>query len=122
PAAGYLMNYRIEEETPDVVSRVRSGRPHVVRYRLVGWTLTNAGPDPSVPIAEALAEGSDFRFLIATAGPGATATFWVAPEAFGAFRRLQAAAREAGLKVAARPLPIDVPITGSPHGSKSLAQ
>ena len=122
PISGYLMNYRIEQDGGDVVSRVRSGTTTVVRFRLAGWTLADAAEDPSVPIAAALTEGSDFRYLLATAGPGATATFWVAPEAFGAFRTLQAAAREAGLSVAARPLPAGVPISGSPDGTRSVAQ
>ncbi len=122
PAAGYLMRYRIQQEGADVVNRIRTSAPNVVRFRLVGWTLEDAGEDPSVPVAAALAEGSDFRFALATAGPGATATFWVAPEAFGGFRTLREAVRQAGLSIAARPLPADVPITGSPNGSQSFAQ
>ncbi|MFH5804891.1 hypothetical protein [Alienimonas sp. DA493] len=122
PMAGYVMNYRIEREGDDVLTRVRTSSPGVVRFRLSGWTLANDGEDPSVPVDAALAEGSDFRFLLATAGPGATATFWVAPEAFAAYHALREEARAAGLFVAARPLPADVPITGSPNGSRSFAQ
>ncbi|NNJ24865.1 hypothetical protein [Alienimonas chondri] len=122
PMSGYLMNYRIEQEGRDVVSRVRTGGTQIIRFRLAGWTLADSGDDPSVPVATALKEGSDFRFLLATAGPGATATFWVAPEAFGAFRTLREAARTAGLRVAARPLPAGVPISGSPDGTRSVAQ
>ena len=122
PMSGYLMNYRIAREGGDVLTRVRTANPSVVRYRMTGWTLENSGADPSVPVAAALKEGSDFRFLLATAGPGATVTFWVAPEAFGGFRTLRAAARAAGLSVAARPLPAHIPISGSPHGTRSVAQ
>ncbi|WP_145360209.1 hypothetical protein [Alienimonas californiensis] len=122
PMSGYVMNYRIERETDDVLDRVRSASPGIVRFRLAGWTLADAGDDPSATLDAALAEGSDFRFLLATAGPGATATFWVAPEAFAAFRALRAEARAAGLYVAARPLPNGVPISGSPDGSRSVAQ
>ena len=122
PMSGYLMNYRIAREGGDVLTRVRTANPSVVRFRMTGWTLENSGADPSVPVAAALREGSDFRFLLATAGPGATVTFWVAPEAFGGFRTLRAAARAAGLSVAARPLPAHIPISGSPHGTRSVAQ
>ena len=122
PVSGYLMNYRIEQEPASMMGGVRGGGTRMIRFRLAGWTLKEDGDDPSASVAAALAEGSDFRFLLATAGPGATATLWVAPEAFGAFRMLRAAAREAGLSVAARPLPAGVPISGSPDGTRSVAQ
>ena len=118
PVHGYAMNYRIEREGGG--SRAAAGT--VVRYRLAGWTLEDVDPTAAVPVAAALANGSNFRQVLAVAGPGAAATFWVSPEAFGAFRTLRAAAREAGLRIAARPLPAGVPITGSPDGTASVAQ
>ena len=117
PVHGYAMNYRIEREGGG-----RTAAGTVVRYRLAGWTLEDVDPTAAVPVAAALAGGSDFRQALAVAGPGAAATFWVSPEAFGAFRTLRAAAREAGLRIAARPLPAGVPITGSPDGTASVAQ
>ena len=121
PVSGYEMRYEISAET-DVLGRVSSAPGGGTRFALTRFTLHSTDDSPAEPVAAALAGGSDFRFALATAGADATATFWVAPEAFAAYRDLQAAARAAGLTVAARPLPADVPISGSPRGTRSVAQ
>ena len=121
PVNGYEMRYEVSAET-DVLGRVTAQPGGGTRFALSGFTLHSTDDSPAEPVAAALAGGSDFRFALATAGSDATATFWVAPEAFAAYRDLQAAARAAGLTVAARPLPADVPISGSPRGTRSVAQ
>ena len=121
PVAGYEMRYRVEAES-SVMNRVRGGAGSSTRFALAGWTLHSVDAAPAEPLAAALTDGSEFRFALATAGADSTATFWVAPEAFAAFRTLRSEARSAGLTVAARPLPADVPISGSPRGTRSVAQ
>ena len=121
PVAGYEMRYRMEAEG-DVMGRVRGGVSAGTRFGLSRWILESVDDLSAEPVPAALANGSEFRFALATAGSDATATFWVAPEAFAAYRELRAAARAAGLTVAARPLPADVPISGSPRGTRSVAQ
>ena len=112
PVGGYEMRYRMK--TVGVGDQTKA--------MLNGWTLHSVNGAAAESVAAALRDGSEFRFALATAGPDATATFWVAPETFAAFRTLREAARAAGLTVAARPLPADVPISGSPRGTRSVAQ
>ena len=71
---------------------------------------------------EALRPGSKFARRLQQAKAEASLTFWVYPESFPAFRKLQAAAHSAGFTVSGRPLPTGMPIAGSPHGSRSAGQ
>ncbi len=70
----------------------------------------------------ALRPDSAFRNELRKAEPGSTLTFWVYPDSFVLFRKLQALAHREGFTVAARPLPEGTPIMGSPNGSRSAAQ
>ncbi len=70
----------------------------------------------------ALRPDSAFRNELRKAEPGSTITFWVYPDSFVLFRKLQALAHREGFTVAARPLPEGTPIMGSPNGSRSAAQ
>jgi hypothetical protein len=56
------------------------------------------------------------------ADPQTTLTFWVYPDSFAAYRRLQEFAQSEGFAVATRPLPHGVAIAGSPNGSRSSSQ
>lgn len=49
-------------------------------------------------------------------------TVWVYPDSFGAFRELKGRLHELGFLTAARPIPEDQLISGSPHGTRSAAQ
>ena len=67
--------------------------------------------------------GSQFRQLVETMRPGATViTVWTYPDSFGDFRELKKWLFDRGFATAARPLPEDQPISGSPTGSRSAAQ
>ena len=70
----------------------------------------------------ALQPDSAFRNELRKAEPGSTITFWVYPDSFVLFRKLQALSHREGFTVAARPLPAGTPIMGSPNGSRSAAQ
>ncbi len=71
----------------------------------------------------ALAPDSQFRQQLAAYRPGETVlTVWTYPDSFAEFSRLKRWLFERGFATAARPLPDDQPISGSPSGSRSAAQ
>jgi len=73
--------------------------------------------------AEALAPQSQFRTDISKFGPRTTTiTLWTYPDSFAVYRTVQDELRRAGYQVAGRLMPASIPIGGSPHGKKSLAQ
>ena len=120
PVRGHTLTYTIGDGSEVIRNRFRGQTPG--RLRLTGWELA-AGPNAvAESAAEAVVPGSLFTRSLRSAGPGATATFWVEPGAFGAYRGLRDAARAAGFTVAARPLPADKPISASPRGTRSVAQ
>jgi hypothetical protein len=87
------------------------------------WTLVPVASELGETVDEALAPQSAFRNELARCKPGRTAiTIWVYSDSFGPFRRLREELYRLGFVVAARPLPPEVPISGSPEGSKSAAQ
>ena len=94
----------------------------MMRIVVSGWKVV---PEPglvSEPVETALRGDSRFLTALRLADSDATLTFWVYPDSFDAYRKLQEAAHAAGLAVAARPLPAGVPIAGSPNGSRSSSQ
>jgi hypothetical protein len=112
PVRGWNMNYQIE--TQQHLGLVRAS---VSQFELVPES------DLDAERAEvALRPDSIFRNELRKAEPGSTITFWVYPDSFPLFRKLQAVAHREGFTVAARPLPEGTPIMGSPHGSRSAVQ
>ena len=83
-------------------------------------------PDEDSLLTESYSQaaGSTSRFLIAvrSASPGTTCTFWVYPESFEIYQKLKQLCHGSHLRVAGRPLPKGMPISGSPSGSRSAAQ
>ncbi|MBC7821005.1 MAG: hypothetical protein IAG10_29315 [Planctomycetaceae bacterium] len=112
PVRGWNLNYVIE--TQQLLGMVRAS---VSQFELL------PEPDLSGERSEvALRPDSAFRNELRKAEPGSTITFWVYPDSFVLFRKLQALAHREGFTVAARPLPEGTPIMGSPNGSRSAAQ
>jgi hypothetical protein len=112
PARGWNLHYNVE--TQQHLGLVRAS---VSQFELV--------PEPDLevePAAVALRPDSMFRNELRKAEPDSTITFWVYPDSFELYRKLQAIVHREGLSVAARPLPAGTPIMGSPHGSRSAAQ
>ncbi len=70
----------------------------------------------------ALSQGSKFYQALVSAGSDTTLTFWVYPDSYDLYRKLQVFAHEQGFPVAGRPLPAGVAISGSPNGTKSASQ
>ncbi len=112
PVRGWNLNYVIE--TQQQLGMVRAS---VSQFELLP-EADLAGERSDV----ALRPDSAFRNELRKAEPGSTITFWVYPDSFVLFRKLQALAHREGFTVAARPLPEGTPIMGSPNGSRSAAQ
>lgn len=112
PVRGWNLNYVVE--TQQHLGLVRAS---VSQFELLPETDL-AGERSDV----ALRPDSAFRNELRKTEPGSTITFWVYPDSFVLFRKLQALAHREGFTVAARPLPEGTPIMGSPHGSRSAAQ
>ena len=121
PVGGYSMKYAVERHTPSPLEGL-NGVSTGFRISVSRWTVT---PDDSVraePVNEALKFGSRFRQIAEAADEDALMTVWLYQGDFVHFRKLREFGHGLGLRVAARPLPDNVEITGSPGGSRSSGQ
>jgi hypothetical protein len=107
----------------EVEMQTRLGTATQSRVELEKLYFIDAEPNLGVPVAEALAAGSDFRGRIGDRPPQqTTVTVWVYPDSFDEFRLLKAELFKLGYLTAGRPLPEGHPIGGSPDGSRSSAE
>ncbi len=121
PVQGFRMTYVVERQPTSLIEELRMGAA-IIRS---GLTEFQIHPEPGViteAAAQALHPRGRFLAALRRAGPDATLTFWVYPDSFALHRTLQEFAHDHGFEVAARPLPTGVPISGSPQGSRSVAQ
>lgn len=119
PVHGFRMRYVVEREDSGVEDLRQGGMMRIV------VSSFECVPDASLKgetAKEALKKNSSFQQLLRSASPEATLTFWVYPDSFGLYRDLTQFAHREGFTVAARPLPMGVPIAGSPKGSRSSGQ
>ncbi len=121
PVDGFRMEYVVEQIPTSLLEDLKYGQ-HVVRVGVTQWQLIPESDVLGETLEEAVNPRSDFIRQLRSAGQQGTVTFWVYPDSFDLHRGLQEFAHEQGFFVAARPLPAGVPITGSPNGSKSVAQ
>ncbi len=121
PFAGFSMSYLVRVEMLSGLEDLRAGQGGY-RVSVSSWEVV---PEPDLKGETeqvALSQGSRFYESLLGADPDTTLTFWVYPDSFPIYRKLQAFAHEQGFPVAARPLPNGVPIAGSPSGTKSASQ
>lgn len=121
PFAGFSMSYLVRIDMLSGLDELRAGQGGY-RVSVASWEII---PEPDLKgesEREALSQGSRFYESLLNADEDTTLTFWVYPDSFPIYRRLQAFAHEQGFAVAARPLPKGIPIAGSPNGSKSASQ
>lgn len=121
PIDGFRMQYVVQRQQLSTIDRLR-GAQGIVRIGLSRWELEPTDELRPESYDEAIASGSRFRRAIGYASSDTTLTFWVYPDSFELFRKLQKVAHENDFVVAGRPLPDGVPIAGSPDGSKSSGQ
>lgn len=120
------------EDLPEVSGSVGPRDGFRLDYHFVktprGGSLTAAYYIPvqsnlGEPVAEALAEGSEFRRQLTRLDrQNTTITIWTYPDSFDEFRELRKELYRMGFSVAGRPLEKDSRIGFSPGGSKSAAQ
>lgn len=121
PLGGYVMTYKIQREGLGVLDEVRFGQG-MVRLSVSQWRIEPT-PELNAESADtALKPGSQFYDSLLAADEGTTLTFWVYPDSYELYRKLQKFAHEQGFLVAGRPLPYGIPISGSPSGMKSSGQ
>jgi chaperonin cofactor prefoldin len=121
PIGGYSLEYKLSAEHATLAEQSRHG-PGMMRIALSSFRLEPESELREESIEEALKRGSMFDIAVQTAEPGSTFTLWTYPESFTSYRAIQARLHELGYTVAGRPLPIGIPISGSPDGSASAGQ
>lgn len=121
PLGGFWMHYTMKRQTHAITTKIGVATQQTVV--LDRFTLKPETEDLGEPLGEALRTGSQFQSLLANHRPGATTiTVWTYPDSFREFRELKQALFRAGYVTAARPLPEDHPIGGSPNGSRSASE
>lgn len=121
PVNGYTMKYTVEKEGPSTLEALQTGDGRT-RVNVSRWEIL---PDVSLveeTVEEAVRPGSRFRNSLETRQPDSVVTIWIYEDSFREFSELREVAHGLQLRVAARPLPADTPIVGSPNGSRSSAQ
>jgi len=121
PINGFNLEYIIGV---DIVSGVEELRAGMGGYRM-SMRYWEIHPEESLrgePDDVALSQGSKFYQALVSSSPDTTLTFWVYPDSYSLYRKLQAFCHEHGFPVAGRPLPEGVAISGSPNGTKSASQ
>lgn len=119
PVGGFRLRYELER-----VEIAFEGGARMAAYaQLSQWELEPIGALGGETAAEALERTSEFRQAVARLVPRkTTVTLWTYPDSFALYRELKRELFHQGFATAGRPLPYDVPIGGSPDGSRSTAQ
>ena len=120
PVDGFTMSYIVARRPVASLPGLEEGQM-LVRIELSQWQIV---PEPDLQAEsgdEALRKGSAFLRNLRSSKNDVTVTFWVYPDSYGLYRRLQKFTHGEGYTVAARPLPFGVPISGSPNGTRSAA-
>jgi hypothetical protein len=121
PVGGFWMRYILTRQTLVVPTKVGVATQQSVE--LDRFTLVPENEQMGEPVADALQSGSQFLMELTAHRPETTTvTVWTYPDSYREFRELKRALFERGYVTAARPLPADHPIGGSPSGTRSAAQ
>jgi hypothetical protein len=93
------------------------------RFSLSGWIVEPTRENRGEELRLALSPGSEFHRIVDQLDPAQNAvTFWVYPDSFALYRTLRDVLYDRGLMIAARPLPVGVPIMCSRQGTISRGQ
>lgn len=121
PLNGYVMQYALVSRSYEMETSLGTATRGGVE--LQNFTLEPETEEIGFPVNEALQPGSRFRDIIASLDPARTTiTIWTYPDSYADFRQVRDDLYEIGFTTAARPLPKDYPIGGSPQGSRSSSQ
>lgn len=123
PVHGFVLNYNVQRQDLGILDRARfGGRGGVYRWGVTYWEIDVERDSHEETFEQATRSGGRFRKMMQSLPPRANLTFWVYPDSFPLFRKLQEIAHQQGFIVSARPLPDGIPISGSPSGSASVGQ
>ncbi len=121
PEGGFLMRYTLVRK--QFATPTKAGMAVRQGVELEKFVLVPVAENLGEPLEQALQPGSQFQARLAQFDPQRTTlTVWVYPDSFDHFRTLKQALFHRGFLTAARPLPDDLPIGGSPQGTRSAAQ
>ena len=122
PINGFRMRYTLEKVQIPYKIQVETGRGgYLIRARR--WDLIPTSSRLGEPLAQALAPSGGATNALRGLDPKETTiTVWIYPDSFDAFRELKQFLFDRGFATAGRPLPKNVPIGGSPNGTRSSAQ
>ncbi len=122
PSQGFQMRYTLRRNKVPIQtdSGIRGVREVVELDRFV---MVPDGNLRGETVSQALEQTSNLRSRLGGWNPRETiVTIWTYPDSFGEFRELKAGLYELGFLTAARPLPSNQLISGSPEGTRSAAQ
>jgi hypothetical protein len=121
PLEGFWLKYTLRRFQRPI--RTETGMAVRRTIELDRFVLVPVAENLGVPLAAALRPDSELGQRLAALRPDdTTITVWTYPDSFEEFRQLKDHLFERGYLAAARPLPHGYPISGSPDGSKSLAE
>jgi hypothetical protein len=121
PLRGFSMQYLVRVETLAGLDEAKTGHGGY-RISLANWEIQPEPETRGETDDVALRKGSQFYQSILGAQADTTLTFWVYPDSYAIYRKLQKFTHDHGFSVAGRPLPPGTHISGSPNGSKSASQ
>jgi len=121
PVEGFAMRYVVEREPLGTVDELGGGRG-MMRISVSKWEVVPQPELQTESVEEALQRHSAYARTLRMCDVNSVVTFWVYPDSFEIYRKLRDLAYQEGFTVAARPIPLDVPIAGSPRGSRSSGQ
>ena len=122
PTQGFVANYKVNK-TRELMTQ--GGQTAMsTKIELVNMTFEPLQEPYGQPIEKIIAQnGSQLDIELAGRDPSRTTiTVWVYPDSFGDFRLLKEHLYARGYATAARPLPMDRPISAGPQGNRSQAQ
>jgi hypothetical protein len=121
PEGGFLLRYTLVRKTFTTPTKVGVAVRQGVE--LEKFVLVPVAENLGEPLEQALEPGSQFQARLSQFDPERTTlTVWVYPDSFDDYRTLKQNLFNRGFLTAARPLPEDLPIGGSPQGSRSASQ
>jgi hypothetical protein len=121
PVGAFSLRYELGRSIADAVGDLVEMRKPT--YTLRSWELVPEFDGRGETFDAAFRPASEFARTINRLSPShATITMWVYPDGFALYRKLRDELHTRGFVVAARPLPANLPIRGSPAGSLSAGQ
>jgi hypothetical protein len=121
PVDGYKLKYSVERVAVNSVGAGRGGGT-MIRLSVSEFSIEPVAGLREESVDDALAIGGSIVKAIQENPPNITLTVWVYPDSFGSYREIATFAQRNGIRIAGRPLPKGMPISGSPNGSQSIGQ